>query len=82
MNMKSLNKCVEYQHFKMERICVLKDTIRPLDFFAKIHLKDAYLTVPIKEQETFCKSGGEGFYTSLPVFVLDSLRCHGRSLCF
>lgn len=31
----------------MEGIQVLKDTIRPLDFFVKIDLKDAYLTVPI-----------------------------------
>lgn len=34
-------------HFKMEGIHVLKDIIRPLDFFTKIDLKDAYLTVPI-----------------------------------
>ena len=46
VNMKSLNKFIEYQHFKMEGIHVLKDIIRPLDFFTKIDLTDAYLTVP------------------------------------
>ena len=47
VNLKSLNRFVEYQYFKMEGIHVLKDTVRPLDFCTKIDSKDAYVTVPI-----------------------------------
>jgi ribonuclease HI len=47
VNLKNLNRYIEYHHFKMEGVQILKDTIRPLDFFTKIDLKDAYLTVPI-----------------------------------
>ena len=46
-NLKGLNKFVEHQHFKMEGLNVLKDIVRKGDFFTKIDLQDAYLTVPI-----------------------------------
>ena len=47
VNLKDLNQFVEYQHFKMEGVPMLKDLLRPNDFLTKIDLKDAYLTVPI-----------------------------------
>ena len=47
INLKMLNQFIEYQHFKMEGIPMLKDLLKPGDFLTKIDLKDAYLTVPI-----------------------------------
>ena len=47
INLKDLNQFVEYQHFKMEGVPMLKDLLRRNDFLTKIDLKDAYLTVPI-----------------------------------
>ncbi|XP_028408210.1 uncharacterized protein LOC114530788 [Dendronephthya gigantea] len=47
INLKDLNYFVEYQHFKMEGVTMLKDLLKPNDFMTKIDLKDAYLTVPI-----------------------------------
>ena len=46
INLKDLNQFVEYQHFKMEGVPMLKDLLRPNYFLTKIELKDAYLTVP------------------------------------
>ena len=47
VNLKGLNHFVEYQHFKMEGVSMLKDLLKPNDFLTKIDLKDAYLTVPV-----------------------------------
>lgn len=47
INLKMLNQFIEYQHFKMEGIPMLKDLLKPGDFLTKIDLKDAYLTVLI-----------------------------------
>ncbi|CAB4003828.1 Hypothetical predicted protein, partial [Paramuricea clavata] len=42
-----LNQFLGYEHFKMEGIHMLRDLLKKGDFFVKIDLKDAYLTVPI-----------------------------------
>ncbi len=47
INLKYLNKFVQPQHFKMEGISVLKELICEGDYFTKIDLKDAYLTIPV-----------------------------------
>ena len=47
INLKGLNKFVDHFHFKMEGINVLKEMVRKGDFFTKIDLQDAYLTIPI-----------------------------------
>ena len=47
INLKQLNGFVEYQHFKMEDISVLKDLLRPNDWMVKLDLKDAYFCVPM-----------------------------------
>jgi hypothetical protein len=47
INLKSLNKFVEHLHFKMEGVSVLRGMVRKGDFFTKIDLQDAYLTIPI-----------------------------------
>jgi len=46
-NLKSLNKHIGYQHFKMETIPMLKQLLQPKDYMIKIDLKDAYFCVPI-----------------------------------
>lgn len=48
INLKSLNKFLLYRHFRMEGIQTLRHIVRKGDWLAKIDLKDAYLTVPIK----------------------------------
>lgn len=47
INLKYLNKFIKYEHFKMENLNSLKHVIRQRDWFLKLDLKDAYLTVPI-----------------------------------
>ncbi len=80
VNMKSRNKFIEYRHFKMEGIPVLKDIIRPLDFFTKIDLKDAYLPSPsFMSTKKFCSLGGKGYCISSPICALALLRRLGPS---
>ena len=47
VNPNGLNHFVEYQHFKIEGVPMLKNLLKSKDFLTKIDLKDAYLTVPI-----------------------------------
>lgn len=46
-NLKMLKRVVVYRHFKMEGNSMLKHLVKQGDWFAKIDLRDAYLTVPI-----------------------------------
>ena len=50
INLKKLNSHVLYEHFKMEGLHLLKDLVQPHDFMVKVDLKDAYFSVPVKEQ--------------------------------
>ena len=50
-NMKSLNACVKYQHFKMEGIHLALDMTQQGDFFVKLDLKDAYFTVNMHQDD-------------------------------
>ena len=47
MNLKDLNAYLQYNHFKMEEIHLLRDLVRPSDWWSKIDLKDAYFVIPI-----------------------------------
>ncbi|KAM4747505.1 uncharacterized protein WCC33_005072 [Rhinophrynus dorsalis] len=47
INLRELNDCVLYRHFKMEGIHLLRDLLLPSDWLVKIDLQDAYLTVPM-----------------------------------
>jgi hypothetical protein len=51
VNLKALNKLVCSPHFKMEGVSSLQEIIRPDDFFTKIDLKEAYLTVPLHQED-------------------------------
>ena len=64
INLRNLNKYVQYHHFKMEGIHMLKDMINPKDWLAKIDLKDAYFTVPINPsyQQYLCFQWEGHFY--------------------
>ncbi|KAM8977380.1 LOW QUALITY PROTEIN: uncharacterized protein RCH25_043896 [Pelodytes ibericus] len=47
INLRSLNQHVTYRHFKIEGIHLLRDLLRERDWFSRLDLKDAYLTVPV-----------------------------------
>jgi hypothetical protein len=51
VNLKALNKFVRPVYFKMEGIHLLQELIRPGDFFTKIDLKDAYLSLPLRKKD-------------------------------
>jgi len=54
INFKKLNKYVLYRHFKMEGLNTVNHTVRAGDWFVKLDLQDAYLTVPIfKEHQQY-----------------------------
>ena len=47
INLKSLNRFVHTEHFKMEGIHILKDLLRAGDWMTKVDLKDAYFMIPM-----------------------------------
>jgi hypothetical protein len=47
VNLKPLNKFIVYEHFKMENLETVRFLVRKGDWFIKLDLKDAYLTVPV-----------------------------------
>ena len=70
LNLKRLNLNVENQHFKMETISTILKLIQKGAFMAKIDIKDAYYSVPIRkeDQKFFRFSFGSKLYqyTALP----------------
>jgi hypothetical protein len=49
-NLKQLNQWIEYKHFKMEGLFLLKSLLQRGDWMLKLDLKDAYFCVPVKKQ--------------------------------
>ena len=49
LNLKQLNKNIDYHHFKMESINTILNLITKDCFMASINLKDAYYSVKISE---------------------------------
>ncbi len=47
VNLKPVNHFIRYEHFKMESLETVRFLVREGDWFAKLDLKDAYLTVPV-----------------------------------
>ena len=52
LNLKSLNKHVPYEHFKMDTLNKILQLVRPNVFMAKIDIKDAYYSVSIHQDDT------------------------------
>ena len=50
LNLRSLNKNLQYSHFKMESLHAALDLITPDCYMASIDLKDAYYSVPIRAE--------------------------------
>ena len=50
LNLKGLNQYLLAPHFKMEGLKCLPYTVQPNSLLAKIDLKDAYLSVPVRPQ--------------------------------
>ena len=48
LNLKSLNKSVLYKKFKMDTISSILHLVRPDMFLAKLDIKDAYYSIPLK----------------------------------
>ena len=47
INLKELGKSIPYDHFKMERLFLLKEMRLPGDLMYKIDLTDSYFAVPL-----------------------------------
>ena len=74
-NLKKLNSFVKPQHFKMESITMLKDTLKQGDYMTKVDLKDAYFMIPISKKHkhlTRFNWGGKTFQFNCLPFGLSS----------
>ena len=47
VNLKYLNSCIRYEHFKMENLESVRSLIREGDWMVKVDLQDAYFSVPV-----------------------------------
>ena len=50
INLKNLNSFIQYQHFKMEGLILMKYLLQEGDYMCKIDLSDAYFTMPINQK--------------------------------
>ena len=63
LNLKKVNQHIAYNHFKMENLTFAKHLIQEGDYFVKIDLKDAYLTIPLHSDcSPFLQFEWEGKY--------------------
>ena len=54
-NSKPLNQYMEYQHFKMEGLPIVKTMLQRKDWLIKLDLKDAYFCIPIFHDHRFLR---------------------------
>ncbi|KAL1916158.1 uncharacterized protein VTP21DRAFT_6162 [Calcarisporiella thermophila] len=47
LDLRRINRYIQYQHFKMERLPTIRDMIQPGDYLIKVNLSNAYLTIPV-----------------------------------
>jgi hypothetical protein len=50
LNLRSLNKHIPYQHFKIEGLHYLKYMLQEGDFMCKLDMKDVYFSVPLDKK--------------------------------
>ena len=67
LNLKPLNKFVDYHHFKMDTFRTALKLIRPGCFMASVDLKDAYYSIPIENSSCF---NGKGDTISLHAYLM------------
>lgn len=79
ISLKDLNEWVEYNHFKMEGIHMLRNLLRRGDWLTRLDLKDAYLTVPMcQDQRDLLKFQWKGSmwrFKSLPFGLTSAPWC-------
>jgi hypothetical protein len=51
VNLKPLNRFIVYEHFQMENLETVRYLVREGDWFIKLDVKDAYLTVPVNSSQ-------------------------------
>ena len=77
-NLKKLNRCVEYNHFKMDTLETAVRLMKPSSFMSSLDLKNAYYSVPIAlEQQKYFKFIWENKlyqFTCLPMGLSSSPR--------
>ena len=66
--LKSLNQFVQPQHFKMKVLHTLRELVKPGDWLAKVDLKDAFLTIPMRTQAIGNTRGSKELPVQLPLF--------------
>lgn len=67
LNLKKLNKIIEYKHFKMESLQEVIESIVPGCYMASVDLKDAFFTIPIyKYDRKFLKFIHRGVLSYTP----------------
>ena len=70
LNLKKLNPHVQYNHFKMDTMADMLDLMFENCFFAKIDLKNAYFSIPVRPEDRdwfrFTWRGGHFRFTCLP----------------
>ncbi|XP_065185980.1 uncharacterized protein LOC135816808 [Sycon ciliatum] len=47
IDLRALNDCLQYHHFKMESLKTVADLLQPGDVMIKIDLRDAYFSIPV-----------------------------------
>ena len=68
INLKFLNECAQYYHFKQEHLNFALDLIQPNDYLTKLDPRDAYLHVKIhKDYKIFLCFSWKGFLYSFTV---------------
>ena len=82
INLRGLNSFVDNQHFKMENLVGVKDSLLTGDFMAKIDMQDAYFGIPIHpEHQKFLgfEAAGKHFcFTALPFGLCTAPRVYTK----
>ena len=80
LNLKSLNKCMPYQHFKLDTIHTVTSLIQTDCYMASIDIKDAYYSVPIlAAHQKYVKVEFDGVYYKC--MALPNGLCSGPRKC-
>ena len=78
VNLKYLNSFLVYEHFKMEGMESVKFLLSQGDFLAKLDLRDAYLVVPIWDDDRgflrFVSQGNYYEFMAMPFGLASALR--------